>query len=242
MYGYQESSELSTQSGKFGLNQGAVVSKFAYNPNAGKDGALQDAIDFTAKLGEREYMMRFFPVSKVFAKSGGELTDTNSQDYKDEMAKAVAQLNATLSDIVKCFVTAEDLKQALLTPISSFKDYAEILQRLVQSVPNWDTMPVDVFLHYQWSPKGDNTKTFVELPKNVKHGLFICKAQVGEFTEDRTGTHIKYVTAEGTVHPFKRGQWFVGSAFANETNIGGASAPAASGMNAAPGAATAANW
>ena len=100
-------------------------------------------------------------------------------------------------------------------------------------------MPVDVFLQYQWSPKGDNTKTFVELPKNVKHGIFICKSLQEEFTEERTATHVRYLTAEGAVHPFKRGQWFVGSAFANETNIGGGTQPAA--MNAgasSPGA----NW
>ena len=49
-YGYQDSKEVGPgkQGGKFGLNTG-VVTKFEYNPNAGKDGAEQDAIDLNMK-------------------------------------------------------------------------------------------------------------------------------------------------------------------------------------------------
>ncbi len=153
MYGYQDSGDLAPgkQGGKFGLNTGAFVTKFEYNPNAGSDGSAGDAIDLTIQIGEREYRHRFFPISKVF-KDGSEITDTNSQEYKDGIAKETSQLNAMLTDIVKVFVDEETLKTALATPISSFKNYAEILQRLVQSVPNWQKVPVDVFLQYQWKP------------------------------------------------------------------------------------------
>ena len=223
MYGYQESEELApgAQGGKFGLNAGAFITKFEYNPNGGAGGAAQDVIDFTVQIGEKEFRHRFFPVSKVFAKGGGEITDTKSDEYKEAMAKETSQLNAMLTDIVKVFVDDATLRIALATPVSSFKNYAEVLQRLVQSVPNWQKVPVDVFLQYQWKPQGDNTRTFLELPKNVKHGIFIMKAQEGEFKEERTATYLRYVNAEGVQHPFKRGSWFLESAFANPVDLGG---------------------
>ena len=107
--------------------------------------------------------------------------------------------------------------------INSFKNYAEILQRLVQGTPNWQKQPVDVFLQYQWKPSGDNDKTYLELPKNVKQGIFITKSLGEGFTEDRTATHLRYVTAEGLAHPFKRGEWFLNSAYAKQTDLSGGS-------------------
>lgn len=222
-YGYQDSSELTPgkQGGRFGLNTGANIIKFEYNPNAGADGAAQDGIDLTVQVGEREYRLRFFPITKAWAKGGGEITNTNSAEYKESIDEQVSQLNGTLSDIVKCFVDNETLKQALATPINSFKNYAEILQRLVQGTPNWQKQPVDVFLQYQWKPSGNNDKTYLELPKNVKQGTFICKSLGEGFKEDRTATHLRYVTAEGLAHTFKRGEWFLNSAYANQTDLSG---------------------
>lgn len=221
MYGYQESGDLTPgkQGGKFGLNTGAFITKFELNENAGKDGAAADAIDFTVQVGEREFRHRFFPISKVFAKGGGEITDTNSEEYKKAMASEVAQFNAVISDIVKVFVSEEDLKLALQVPIPTFKDFAKIVTRLVQATPNWQKKPVDVFLQYQWAPSGDNDKTYLELPKNVKQGVFIVSSEGEGFKEERTSTHLKYVKDDGTEHLFKRGEWFVNSAFANQTNL-----------------------
>lgn len=233
-YGYQDSSSVGPgkASGKFGLNQGVFVTKFEYNPNGGKDGAAQDVIDLSVQVQEKEYMIRFFPVSKVYAKEGGgELTDPSTQEYKDQYAKEVALLSATLSDIVKAFVSEEDLKLALATPINSFADYAKILERLVKSVPNWQKQAVDIFLEYQWKPTGSNTRTFLTLPKNVKQGTFICKAIPGvTFKEERTDTHLKYIAEDGSLHPFKRTKWYVENAYANVTILEDESA-AASDMN-----------
>ena len=236
-YGYQETDELvGKQGGKFGLNTGVNITKFEYNANAGSDGAAQDAIDLTVQVGEREYRHRFFPITKAWAKEGGEITDKNSPEYKDSINKQVALLNGTLTDIVKCFVGEEALKAALASPITSFKSYAEILQRLVQSVPKWQEVPVDVFLQYQWKPSGENDKTYLELPKDVKQGTFICKSLGSGFKEDRTETHLRYTKEDGTVHTFKRTEWFVKSAYANQTNLSGGdntSASASTSMNSA---------
>jgi len=237
MYGYTDSESLAPgkQGGKFGLNTGAYVTKFEYNPNAGAGGAQQDAIDFTVQVGEREYRLRFFPVSKVYSKEGGEITDTGSDAYKEAMKKETAQLSATLSDIVKCFVDEGTLKTALATPIASFKNYAEILQRLVQSAPAWQSTPVDVFLQYQWKPSGDNDKTYLELPKNVKHGIFITKSLGEGYKEVRTPTSLSYVNEIGDKHPFKRGEWFLGSAYANPVDLSGNSGGPAPTINTSGG-------
>ena len=95
MYGYQDSGELAPgkQGGKFGLNTGAFITKFEFNSNAGKDGAAGDAIDLTVQVGEREYRHRFFPITKVFAKEGGEITDVNSNAYKEALKKEFDQNN-----------------------------------------------------------------------------------------------------------------------------------------------------
>ena len=239
MYGYQDSGELAPgkQGGKFGLNTGAFITKFEFNPNAGKDGAAGDAIDLTVQVGEREYRHRFFPITKVFAKEGGEITDVSSDAYKEALKKELDQFNAVIADVVACFIPREDLKAALATPIPTFKDYANIVTRLVQSTPNWQKKPVDVFLQYQWAPTGDNDKTYLELPKNVKHGSFIVASEGVGFKEVKTPTSLKYVKEDGTEHTFKRGEWFLESAFANQINLTGGTA-----MNSATTAGTSASW
>lgn len=218
MYGYKDSGELAPgkQGGKFGLNTGAHVTKFEYNPNSGKDGAAGDGLDFTVQIGEKEFKNRFFPISKVY-KDNVELTNKNSPEYKEEFEKALGQFNAVISDIVKCFVSEEELKAALAVPIPTFKDYANIVTRLVQSTPNWQKKPVDVFLQYQWTPTGNNDRTFLELPKNVKHGIFIIPSEGEGFKEVKTEDSVKYVKEDGTEHPFKRGSWFMTHAFGQPT-------------------------
>lgn len=221
MYGYQDSEEVGpgASGGKFGLNIGTVT-KFEYNPNAGRGGAEGDAIDFTAKIGEREYRRRFFPVSKVFSKKDGrELTDTSSEEYKKELKKALALFNGAISAIVTCFVSEQDFKDAVSAPISNFKDFAQIVQRLVHSTPNWDKIPVDIFLRYQFTPQGDNETTYLEFPENGKHGLCITKSLGAGFKEDRTDTHLKYFNEEGVTHPFKRGTWFVNNNYAKVAKV-----------------------
>ena len=240
MYGYQDSGELAPgkQGGKFGLNTG-VVTKFEFDANAGKDGAAAEAIDLTVKVDDKEFRTRYFPISKVFAKGGGEITDTNSKEYKDGYAAEMKQFNGVISDIVEAFVSKEDLKLALATPISNFKDFASIVTRLVQTTPNWDKKPVDVFLQYQWSPQGDNKRTFLELPKNVKHGSFITASQGPGFDEVRTATTLKYVNSAGDEHPFKRGEWFLNNNFANQVVLEGSSSAS---MPTAPSVTGGSNW
>lgn len=219
MYGYQDSVDLGVQGGKFGLNTGAFVKKFEYNPNGGPGNTPGDAIDLTVEIEGREYRKRFFPVGKVFAKGGGEITDTTSKEYKDAIEKEFAMFNAEIGDIVKCFASAEDLEAASSVSISGFPQFAQIVTGLVQRTIGWQNRPVDVFLQYQWQPTGENKRTFLEIPKNLKHGRYMVPTEGTGFKPVEGIEDLKYVNEAGFLHTFKRSAWFMTNPFANVTNL-----------------------
>lgn len=240
MYGYESSENLAAGNGnssiKFGLNSGAVLTKFEYNANAGAEGAAQDAVDITVNVNGKEFRQRFFPIVKVWREGRdangvqlqGEITDTTSDEYKEAFARDVKRLNAILTDYAKCFVSEEQLQAALSTPITGFKDFVLILERLIKANPEWDKQSLDVFLQYQWEPRGDNDKTYLELPgtgskpKAIKQGKFVCKTPEGTYVQDPLSTGIKYTTSEGIEHPFVRTAWFKESDYAKPTIVGSA--------------------
>lgn len=237
MYGYESSENLGGGNGsssiKFGLNSGAVLTKFEYNPNGGAEGAALDVVDINVNVNGKEFRQRFFPVTKVFREGRdsngvqlqGEITDVTSDEYKEAIARDSKRLNAILCGYAECFVSEEQLQAALATPISGFKDFVLILERLIKSNPEWDKTPLDVFLQYQWQPKGDKDKTFLELPctgsklKHIKQGTFVCKSQEGNFVQDPLSTGIKYVNEQNVEHPFVRTAWFKDSDFAKPTIV-----------------------
>lgn len=218
MYGYVEAENNNSKDyGKFGLNQNVMVKTFEYNPNGGKNNTPLECIDFAVTIGDAEYRTRFFPIAKVYSKNV-ELTDKNSQEYKDALKAAENMLSSTLCSIVKCFVPIEVLTKALSVNFPDFKTYATTLEKLMK-VGKFNTVPVDVFLQYQFSVAPGKTKTYLELPKNVRQGIFITKAQEGNFVENRTSEGIKYLNENNVEHPISRGKWFVSSSYANRINL-----------------------
>lgn len=220
-YGYVDSAAVtnsSSSNGKFGLNQGALVTKFEYNPNGGQDGSAGDCIDLTISINDAEYRRRYFPVTKAYGENNEEVTDPKAPEF----VKEVNFLNATLMDICKVFVTEDEIKTALSNPaIKDFVSFAQALERLVKSKPNWDKEPVDVFLQYQWSIKGDKEVTYLELPKtnSIKHGSWIVAHINADFKQSTTDKGISYLTSEGIKHPFKRSEWFATSNFGVRQDI-----------------------
>lgn len=217
-YGYTDSKKVENKAGgKFGKNK-ALLTKFEFNPNGGKNGAAQDSIDITVQVEEKEFKTRVFPINKVFApgRNGRELTDVNSKEYISTMEKEREKLQGYLISLVECFIAPEDVQAALMVPIGSFKTYAEILQRLIQSTPNWNKKEIEVFLQYQFVPTGENTRSFLTLPTNLTHGAVFCPYMGDTYVEDRTETHLRYLDGEN-VHPLYRGEWFMKSAYAKQT-------------------------
>lgn len=205
MYGFSNTEELvSNNAGTFGLNTGAKLVKFEFNPNAGKDGVAQDALDIVFKIEEREFNHRLFPLQKF-------------QDEDDETFKKRAKVfSGCVVDIVKCFVPQDTIKTALSAPMADFKQFAETVVRLVKSNTNWDKTPLDLFLQYQWQIRNGSERTFLEVPRYGAsyHGVYVVPSKGPGFKRVEDSTSLKYVNAAGEEHPFKRSEWFMNSNFA----------------------------
>lgn len=246
-YGYNND-ERSSASLNFGLNQKAVMTKFEFNPNGGKDGAAQECLDIVFEFPNgttKNY--RQFPVTKAKDKNQNDITDPRAK----EMIAAFNEFNAKITQIMKCFVTEEEVKQGL-SIVSNFKSFCQALVNLLPS--NWNQMPIDIFCQYQWQPKGDYDSKFVELPTNVKQGkVFVAsvadyfdaviidtEAKIATYKEveypvtvelkkvnfiinDRQyslpeATALIYVSEEGELHSILRSSWFMKSNWAKAIN------------------------
>jgi hypothetical protein len=214
-YGYQDdtSESLQTKSGgKFGLNQNAFLTKFEFQPKTDKSG---NSIAVSVKVGDRDYMAWLSEVTRVYDNDNNEISDVNSDEYIKGYNDQQIQLGAVVAHYLKAFVDEAAIKTALDTAKpQSFTDWANVMTTLLPA--GFHKMPIDIALQYQWKIKGDNNRTFLELPKNMKGGYFICKAQIGVYTEDRSGGKLVYKNNAGLEHPFTRGESFMNSAKANQ--------------------------
>jgi hypothetical protein len=218
MYGYQDDNVSQGSGTNFGLNQGIKMVKFEYNPNCGKDGAEMEGLDIVFNNGVRDISYRQFPITKVFD-NNTEITDTNHVKFKE----AMNNFNAIMTHIMTCFISRETYAAALSKPISSFKDFCKVLMQLLPD--NYSEIELDAFFQYQWDIKGENTKTYLELPKKVTYGKFLCATIVPtgnwkEMKQENPLTNTKnalyYKDEAGNIHPFIRNGWFMNSPFANQ--------------------------
>jgi len=214
-FGYVDDNDESLKSksgGKFGLNQG-FITKLEYNPNAGADGAAADAVDITVQIGEKEFRNRVYDVTRVY--KDGEQIEKDNPDYAALYGAEIKQKMAVVIHSIKATgVTEEQLKTALATPPADFKGWASIVCALVPA--DASTRPVDVFLEYQWNIKEGQDRTYLEIPKNMKGGRFLCPSvtPVGAFTAV-TDNGLKYVDNANNEHPFDRSQNYMESNKAN---------------------------
>ena len=236
-YGYTND-EVKQSSFGFGLNAGAArLLKFEWTPNGGAGGAEGEAVDIIFKVGDREFSTRKFPITKVFDKQGTEITDASTEEGKKLFEKAYEDFNSWMVALVKCFVPAETVQQALQRPIANFKEYIEVLKALIPA--NHAEIPLDIFMEYQWNISGDNDRTFLEIPKKTRQGKFIC-AEVkptGAWKEvrisnpqDKEKKALRYVDEAGNEHPFTRTGWYMNSNYANMQSDKEEAAPAPAGL------------
>jgi hypothetical protein len=184
MYG-MGNDEVKQATYRFGGNFGTCrLTKFEYINNAGKDGTEGEAIDVVFNIGGSEKNYRIFPVSKVF-KDGKELTDPKSQDYQIAFKDAIDQLNAITTHILGCFRTKDEITTAFTKAgqIKSFKDFAQVLMGGLPK--DYDEKPLDIFLQYQWTLKDTQKQTYLEIPRSMKYGKWLCAAMEGNWTEHK---------------------------------------------------------
>lgn len=214
--------------GTFGLNSAVNVVKFEFNGNAGKDGDAGDAVDIVILIGDRETNTRVYDVTRVYDKDNQEISDTESPEYIKGYNEQIVQNMAVIVHVAKSLgVTQAQLDRALAVPLNSFKEWAEVVISLVPD--NFKSQSVDLFLEYQWTIGKDQKRTFLQIPKNMKGGRFLCPSvkPVGSWTEEREWTTkdeagedvenkgLRYVDGANNVHPFKRSEMFMDSPKAN---------------------------
>lgn len=195
----------------FGLNHG-FITKFEYNPNAGKDGAPADAIDIeVTSLEGKTVKSRIYDVNEVYNADNVKIGPSD-EGYEDVAKVERAQKSAVITHFVKALgVTEETIIKALTPAPKNFAEYAKIMTSLVAK--NYSSIPVDFFVQYQWSIKGDAKMTYLELPKNMKDGYFIVPSikPNGEWKEVRNEKGLSYVDNSGNIHPITKSKSFLDS-------------------------------
>jgi hypothetical protein len=246
-YGYA-SDEVKVSPFNFGLNAGVTkLTKFEWIPNAGKDGAEQEALDIVFNINGTDKNYRMFPVVKAFGKNQEEITDPAAPEMQD----AIIDFNARVTHILHAFLDSEAIKAGLARPIANFKEFCEICMGLLPK--NYSEIVLDVFLQYQWQIGSNNDRTYLELPKKMKYGRWLIPAvaPVGgawikhavENPTDDVKKALYYTDAEGNEHPFFRNGWFMSNAFANQQTSGDAeSSTIAATATAADGEKKATTW
>lgn len=214
-YGYS-TDEVKINPFNFGLNAGkCYLTKFEWIPNGGIDGAEQEALDIVFSINGTDRSYRMFPITKAFDKDNNEVTDPNATEFKE----AMSNFNARVVHILHCFLDDASIRSALSRPIKDFKDFCQIVMSIMPKT--YSTVPLDIFMQYQWNIRTNQSRTYLEVPNSMKYGKWICKAIPGEWTEQRkenpTDNDRKalwYVNEKGEEHIFVKNGWFMQSNFA----------------------------
>ncbi len=213
-YGYQDDASNAGGGLQFGLNAGVTnMIKFEFNPNGGADGAAQEALDVVFNVSERDVSYRMFPVTKAFVEGGEEVSDLRHP----AMRKAIQEFNAVVVHILKAFVDEAAIKTALTVPITSFQQFCSVAKAILPT--RFETINLDIFAQWQWIITGDNDKTYLRLPKNMKHGKWLIRHVQpvgGQWKELRLNDTLAYEDGEGNKHPFTRQKWFMTNKFATQ--------------------------
>lgn len=207
--------------GKFGLNPDVRVTKFEYNPNAGKDNSLADAIDIEVSIGDSVQRRRIYDITRVYDQKGNEI-GPNDANYADIFAKNMNQNKAVLIHFAHALGVT---KEKLVATFDAMKptNFVTWANAVISTLPaNFREIPVDIFLEYQWNIASGQNQTYLEIPKNMKGGNFVCShvPVVGSWNEQKswinpnTGkqeTGLSYVDDSGKRHPFTRNENYMNS-------------------------------
>lgn len=216
-YGYA-SDEVKQSTFRFGLNAGKTfLKKFEWIPNGGKDGAEGEALDIIFDINGTDKSYRQFPVTKAFDKNNNPITDPNSAEMKD----ALSDFNAKMTHILHCFQDIETIKATFAKPIKNFKDFATTAMSILPK--EFNKVPLDIFLQYQWTLKEGQKRTYLEIPSKMKYGKWLAPAQAGTWTEIKAanpdtndGSALYYQNENQSVHPFIKNGWFMNSNLAKQ--------------------------
>lgn len=202
-------------SSKFGLNPSVFVTTFGYNGNAGKEGAEGEAFDLRIKVGDREQSRRIFKPSKVWGKDGAEIKDTSSAEYTEGINEDYEILEGVIMNVLNALGVSDQQVKDIFSK-AKVTDFQQAIKTYASLLPNnFESIPVDLFMEYEWEIRPNQERTYPIIPKNLKGGPFLCAhvaPQGGSFKEVREGDGtLKYVDGAGNEHPFTRDATFMES-------------------------------
>lgn len=208
-----DSSLQSSSSGKFGLNTGNIT-EISYKEEQ-KDGNDMKYVDIVVKLGDREQRSRFFLNTEVYHDNNliGPGADGYETAYFSHYGQIVAIIKHALGAVGVTELTI-DAATAGLTSDQLFEGMAKLASLFPVDAPS---KLVDIFLEYQWSIPQGQTRTFLQLPKNMKGGACYVPhvAPVGRWQEVISEEGLKYIDDAGNTHPFVKNKAFMDSPKAN---------------------------
>jgi hypothetical protein len=213
-WGFQSDNDeslKSKQGGKFGLNS-ANITVLQFNPNAGKDGSAAEAVDITVSIGDKEFRSRIYDITGDLYK-GDTMISPEDPGYNAVYNAEKAQREAVIVHAVKALGATEQQIQAALVAgnVTNFATWATAMCGIKPA--NFATLPVDVFVEWQWNIGSDNDRTFLQLPKNMKGGRFlnVGVAPVGKWNEVNDANGLRYTDDANNEHPFTRSENYMQS-------------------------------
>lgn len=228
MYGFTQTTEAK-DFGKKGLNTNCKLVDIVYNPNGGAGGSALDVLDVNIQVGEFTYKTRIFDLDPTKVYHKGALIPKTHPEYEKEFGKIQRNFTGYLSDLMACFLPAPKIQEIFQTnPITSFKQYAQLVEKVIKSNPLWNTVDLDVFLQYQNTMSNGKTMTYLELPRNNKHGRVFAPTINGvtwkEQIDERGLKYLGEVTdpnvlLSSPVHCFKRAPYFLDMNFWNQQKL-----------------------
>lgn len=200
---------------KFGLNL-AKLEEIKYIAADEAEGT-GEAIEFNYDIDGEKRSARKYAVTKAYDDNGNEVTDPAHEAMEKERNNLVGSIYHMLKPYFGDRI--QQVAQSFNQPVAGLKGVMDIFMKYVTQ--DYKNIPVHLFLQYSWNIKGDNNKSYLEIPKNLKHGHFVSAALPGEWKqkvlpEEKEGKYLIYENEKGEIHPIYKNKWFMESNFAKE--------------------------
>lgn len=217
-----ENSDLqSKQGGKFGLNTNCHFSLIDFTDKAGKDETEGNAVDLNIMVGDREFKRRVYdPEGSSLYNRNNEQVSPGEEGYNDLLNAALNQASAMVVHAVKAVGVTQDAINRAVTAAKpeTFAAFAQVLISLLPA--DYKQKEVDVFLQYQWSISDGQTRTFLELPKNMKDKYWVAASTPGaEWKEVKDENGLHYVDDKNNKHKIEKSASFLESPKANQQGV-----------------------
>lgn len=220
LFNFQEQQESTGGNKVFGLNKDCTLKSIEY-----KTTEKGEYLSLIFNVGGSDTYFSVFPISKIYYKR--EEIHKGHPEFEKLQLEAYKNLNEFFSTLMGIFISEDKVKELYASgKIKDFKSLCAYTEKAIKSNKDWENEKIDLFLQWQRKFSPNQTMTFLEIPpfgiNNIKNEKFICKAMEGDFKEDRTKTHLKYINEKGEEHLFKRGAYYLaeGNEYLEQQSLG----------------------